>query len=118
MRYWKPQDIFTVACPHCRAEIEFWKDEPFRLCPTCRKEVRNPKTDMGCAERAQTPQLAEAAVPARPTPPQLAAPIPQPAQAAGAAADVDPASAAATATTPSCAGPCPTPSPISPVTPS
>jgi hypothetical protein len=24
MRYWKPEDIFTVACPFCRAEIEFW----------------------------------------------------------------------------------------------
>jgi hypothetical protein len=50
MRFWKPEDIFTVACPHCRAEIEFWKDEPFRLCAACRKEVRNPKVDQGCAE--------------------------------------------------------------------
>ena len=32
MRYWKPEDIFTVACPHCGAEIEFWKDEPVRQC--------------------------------------------------------------------------------------
>jgi hypothetical protein len=50
MRYWKPEDIFTVACPHCHAEIEFWKDEPVRLCAGCRKEVRNPKIDQGCAE--------------------------------------------------------------------
>ena len=50
MRYWKPEDIFTVACPFCQGEIEFWKDEPFRLCPSCRKEVRNPKQDFGCAE--------------------------------------------------------------------
>ena len=50
MRYWKPEDIFTVACPHCRAEIEFWKDEPVRLCSSCRKEVRNPRLDQGCAE--------------------------------------------------------------------
>ena len=50
MRYWKPEDIFTVPCPHCRAEIEFWKDEPVRQCPSCRKEVRNPKLDPGCAE--------------------------------------------------------------------
>jgi hypothetical protein len=50
MRYWKPEDIFTVACPHCQAEIEFWKDEPVRLCAACRKEVRNPKIDQGCAE--------------------------------------------------------------------
>jgi len=50
MRYWKPEDIFTVACPHCRAEIEFWKDEPVRRCSVCRQEVRNPKVEQGCAE--------------------------------------------------------------------
>ena len=50
MRYWKPEDIFMAACPHCGAEIEFWKDEPVRQCPGCRKEVRNPKMDQGCAE--------------------------------------------------------------------
>jgi hypothetical protein len=50
MRYWKPEDIFTVACPFCRAEIEFWKDEPVRRCATCGKEVRNPKVDSGCAD--------------------------------------------------------------------
>ncbi len=42
MRYWKPEDIVTVPCPFCRNEIEFWKDEPARVCPSCRKEVRNP----------------------------------------------------------------------------
>ena len=50
MRNWKPEDILTVACPHCGAEIEFWKDEPVRQCAACRKEVRNPKVDLGCAE--------------------------------------------------------------------
>ena len=50
MRYWKPEDIFTVACPSCRAEIEFWKDEPTRICPSCGKETRNPKLDFGCAD--------------------------------------------------------------------
>jgi predicted amidophosphoribosyltransferase len=50
MRNWKPEDIFTVACPHCQAEIEFWKDEPVRLCSACRKEVRNPRIDQGCTE--------------------------------------------------------------------
>jgi len=53
MRYWKPEDIFTVACPFCRAEIEFWKDEPFRRCAACGKEVRNPKLDSGCADWCQ-----------------------------------------------------------------
>ena len=50
MRYWKPEDIFTAACPFCQGEIEFWKDEPLRVCPSCRKEVRNPKQDFGCAD--------------------------------------------------------------------
>ena len=50
MRYWKPEDICTAACPHCGVEIEFWKDEPLRQCSACHKEVRNPKLDQGCAE--------------------------------------------------------------------
>jgi len=50
MRYWKPEDIFMAACPFCQGEIEFWKDEPVRVCPSCRKEVRNPKLDLGCAD--------------------------------------------------------------------
>jgi hypothetical protein len=48
MRYWKPEDIFLAACPFCGGE--FWKDEPLRVCPSCRKEVRNPKQDFGCAD--------------------------------------------------------------------
>jgi hypothetical protein len=50
MRFWKPEDIFTMACPFCQAEIEFWKDEPVRFCRSCQKEVKNPKMDLGCAE--------------------------------------------------------------------
>jgi hypothetical protein len=50
MRYWKPEDIFDVPCPFCGAEIEFWKDEPVLFCPKCKKKVRNPKIDFGCAE--------------------------------------------------------------------
>ncbi len=49
MRYWKPEDIFTMACPVCGAEIEFWKDEPLRVCASCKQEVRNPKLDLSCA---------------------------------------------------------------------
>jgi ribosomal protein S14 len=49
-RYWKPEDIFDVRCPYCGREIEFWKDEPFRLCRSCGREVRNPRIDLGCAE--------------------------------------------------------------------
>ena len=50
MRFWTPDDIYDVVCPHCRKEIEFWKDEPMRLCHHCGKEVPNPKIDTGCAE--------------------------------------------------------------------
>ena len=49
-RYWKPEDIFDEPCPFCGTEIEFWKDEPVRQCPECKKEVRNPRIDTGCAQ--------------------------------------------------------------------
>jgi hypothetical protein len=49
-RYWKPEDIFDVGCPYCGREIEFWKDEPFRMCRECGREVRNPRLDLACAE--------------------------------------------------------------------
>ncbi len=50
MRNWRPEDIFDVACPACSAEIEFWKDEPFRICTSCGMEVQNPRLDFGCAK--------------------------------------------------------------------
>lgn len=49
-RYWKPEDIFNLPCPGCGGEIEFWKDEPLRLCPACGRKVRNPKIEAGCAK--------------------------------------------------------------------
>ena len=49
-RYWKPEDIFQVACPLCGEEIEFWKDEPVRICSGCKREVRNPRLDLACAK--------------------------------------------------------------------
>ncbi len=49
-RYWTPEDIFDIKCPFCNKEIEFFKDEPFRICPECEAEVRNPKIDLGCAK--------------------------------------------------------------------
>jgi len=49
-RYWKPEDIFDVRCPHCGAEVEFFKDEPVLLCRGCGGEVRNPRIDLGCAK--------------------------------------------------------------------
>lgn len=49
LRYWKPEDICFVPCPHCGGEIEFWRDEPVRVCPDCAAEVRHPHLDLGCA---------------------------------------------------------------------
>jgi endogenous inhibitor of DNA gyrase (YacG/DUF329 family) len=49
-KYWKPEDIFDVLCPYCGTEMEFWKDEPVLNCPHCKKTVRNPKLEPGCAE--------------------------------------------------------------------
>jgi len=49
-RYWTPDDIFDVGCPYCGRAIEFWKDEPFRLCRDCGREVRNPRLDLTCAD--------------------------------------------------------------------
>lgn len=50
MRYWTPKDIFEVKCFNCGKEIEFWKDEPMRVCSGCSREVRNPRIDLGCAK--------------------------------------------------------------------
>ena len=50
MRYWKPTDIFEIECFNCGTKIEFWKDEPFRMCRGCGKENRNPRIDLGCAK--------------------------------------------------------------------
>lgn len=50
LRYWKPEDIFTVPCPYCGGEIEFWKDEPVRRCSSCGRDMLNPKQDFGCAK--------------------------------------------------------------------
>ena len=50
MRFWKPEDIFTLKCPHCGNEVEFWKDEPFLICRKCGNEIRNPRIDLGCAK--------------------------------------------------------------------
>lgn len=49
-RYWTPDAIFDVRCPYCGRAIEFWKDEPSRVCRGCAREVRNPRIDLACAE--------------------------------------------------------------------
>jgi len=50
MRFWKPEDIFDIRCPHCGHEVEFFKDEPLLVCRACGKDVRNPHIDLGCAK--------------------------------------------------------------------
>lgn len=49
-RFFKPEDIFEVACPGCGGSVEFFKDEPGLKCRSCGKTVANPKIDLGCAE--------------------------------------------------------------------
>jgi len=50
MRYLRPEDVFDIRCPHCKSEVEFFKDEPSLRCPSCGRQVRNPKIDLGCAK--------------------------------------------------------------------
>ena len=52
-RYWKPEDIFYLNCPWCGHEVEFWKDEPLRVCGGCTREINNPRIDLGCAKWCQ-----------------------------------------------------------------
>jgi hypothetical protein len=52
-RFWKPDDIFTVECPKCGAEIEFFKDDTRRRCAWCGHLFYNPKIELGCAEWCQ-----------------------------------------------------------------
>ena len=48
-RYWKPGSIFETQCPHCGADLEFFKDDTTRLCKKCGKRIINPQMDFGCA---------------------------------------------------------------------
>jgi hypothetical protein len=52
-RHWKPDDIFTLECPKCGTEIEFFKDDTRRRCAWCGHLFYNPKIEMGCAEWCQ-----------------------------------------------------------------
>jgi ferredoxin len=53
MRYWKPGDIYEIACPNCGRAVEFFKDETTRRCKGCGEKVANPKIDFGCAAYCQ-----------------------------------------------------------------
>jgi len=48
-QHWKPGAIFVVKCPKCGSEVEFFKDDPTRKCPTCGHRFLNPGLDFGCA---------------------------------------------------------------------
>ncbi len=48
-RYWKEDAIFEEPCPFCGEEIEFFKDDTRRRCPSCGREVPNPRMDFSCA---------------------------------------------------------------------
>jgi hypothetical protein len=50
MRNWKPEDIYDVKCPGCGMAVEFFKDDIKRRCPKCRRQIPNPKLDLGCLE--------------------------------------------------------------------
>ena len=52
-RHWKPDDIFSVECPKCGADIEFFKDDTRRRCAWCGHLFYNPKIELGCAEWCQ-----------------------------------------------------------------
>ena len=52
-RFWKPDDIFEIHCPHCGKSVEFFKDEPKLKCRDCGQMVVNPKIDLGCAQWCQ-----------------------------------------------------------------
>lgn len=37
-QFWRPEDVYEVNCPHCRASVEFFKDDPGRKCASCGKK--------------------------------------------------------------------------------
>jgi hypothetical protein len=72
LRYWTPKDIYEIACVACDTKIEFWKDEPMRICPGCKREVRNPRIDLGCAKWCKyANECIGKAVGAEPVPPVI-----------------------------------------------
>ena len=48
-QFWKPGSIYEVKCPKCGSEVEFFKDDPTRKCPTCGHRFLNPSLEFGCA---------------------------------------------------------------------
>ena len=52
-RFWKPDDVGEVRCPHCQKPVEVWKDDVWRNCPHCGRRFMNPAMDLACAEWCQ-----------------------------------------------------------------
>lgn len=48
-RFWDFESIFTIPCPHCDENMEFFKDDTNLTCKKCGHAVLNPKIDFGCA---------------------------------------------------------------------
>ncbi len=47
--FWDFNAIYDVKCPKCGYSVEFFKDEPTRICKKCDYEFVNPKMNFGCA---------------------------------------------------------------------
>jgi DNA-directed RNA polymerase subunit RPC12/RpoP len=47
--FWDFKAIYDVKCPKCGQPVEFFKDEPARMCKKCGYEFVNPRMDFGCA---------------------------------------------------------------------
>lgn len=46
--YFKPKDIKSHKCINCGKEIEFWKDDIKRKCPSCGHSNFNPNIGTTC----------------------------------------------------------------------
>ena len=46
--YFTAEDIRMHECTACGAELEFWKDDVFLVCPVCRTKNANPRIQNTC----------------------------------------------------------------------
>lgn len=47
--FWRPEDIYEIACPGCGRAVEFFKTDTRRTCRGCGAKVLNPRADFSCA---------------------------------------------------------------------
>ena len=50
LRSWTPDDVFDVTCRTCGTQVEFFKDDKRRRCPSCGTWMLNPKRARSCAD--------------------------------------------------------------------